>query len=1279
MVSLKKKIPFIFLFLCVICLLFGSIFRSFSSPLKRALKDSSYSYLPSEAIEYIEKVYYETGNLILTEKNKVENTPYLNPAYVDYLVMDSSKKEQIEEVPLPLTIDYVSTGESAGNLPSTYDLRNVDGKNYITPLKNQGNLDICWAFSALEQAESYLMVQNQQSYSSSSYVFSTRQLDYALSNNGIRNYTNDYAPPKREVGKGGNFLGATLALANGISMVSDDVMPFDLDVSQKELQDVLNYDNSLFELNSSIVFRRATYPYGSDEATEYLNKIKSYIMQYGGAYVSSQGPNYSCASRNSNGTYFVREDDNCTQDAGHAMQIIGWDDNYSYSYCKAQCTDSSGNTIACHSSNTSSCSSSNLVSGRGAWLVRNSWGEGTYAYIYLTYDSYLAANSSFYFSTDLTPMSERVWDNNYHTAVDPSSFHIHYSKLTEYTKPIDTVEKVEKVKFFSYGQDGTFRVSIYTDSQSYEYVDTIQVDYMGIATFDLSDYDIILTDPTFKVYVESTNSVAFIGDSISVYTSNYDSVPSMKYPSTTSLSSFYRDYSTTGYEFDLYSITKNIPSNEEILYELYDEEGNDVSSHLTYDYNKIASNNMNSIITVDGALPKGIYTLRAVHGDDYFLSYLILGVSYTLSGEGTTANPYLIHNESELRLMKLYLNSHFELESDIVLTKKWVPIGTYYEPFTGSINGNHHIISNLNIEGIFSDSAFLGYVKGLKDGTTSFQNIRFDNSFVRGNGNSAVFIGTLTGEEGYDWNQPYTSISLDNISIIGGSVYSYYGNAGSLVASIVSTNPLYHGTHRYNINRIFTSATVGGSSSSGMIGSIAGAVDSTYRTSLSMKNIENIGSIDLTPLLDSYTCTINRHSSVIGSLSNSVNAVMHYYILSPLFRGFTYSGNGIVGEVGTGATTNISIGYNTLDSTTTVLDLKNSSNYSSWPSFSSNWKMENIDSVGRIPLLMKGSITYNSLGDVTIGKGEEVLLSSLMETDSLIHFSYNSISDDEVVSVEPVVDSISNRPYDLKIKGLKGGTSTIHVYSNYDGYEKDLVVQVSSAITGFESDVDEVQIGVGDTYLFQPTILPSDTTDDTTITWISSDSSIATVDTTGLIQGVSLGTATITGTLSNGMSVSLTVTIIQHKSITSAVPSRNHVLLKPNENINLNFFFAPVDATENKNFTWVSEDSNVATIENNTVSAHGVGSTTIVGTLPDGLSVTIQVDVGEETTLKHGDFDSSGQVDIQDVIVALRKVFKYCPVDDVDLEVGDLNSSNSIGVDDVIILLRYVFKYISEI
>ena len=196
---MKKKIPFIFLFLCVICLLFGSIFRSFSSPLKRALKDSSYSYLPSEAIEYIEKVYYETGNLILTEKNKAENTPYLNPAYVDYLVMDSSKKEQIEEVPLPLTIDYVCTGESAGNLPSTYDLRNVDGKNYITPLKNQGNLDICWAFSALEQAESYLMVQNQQSYSSSSYVFSTRQLDYALSNDGIRNYTNDYAPPKREV------------------------------------------------------------------------------------------------------------------------------------------------------------------------------------------------------------------------------------------------------------------------------------------------------------------------------------------------------------------------------------------------------------------------------------------------------------------------------------------------------------------------------------------------------------------------------------------------------------------------------------------------------------------------------------------------------------------------------------------------------------------------------------------------------------------------------------------------------------------------------------------------------------------------------------------------------------------------------------------------------------------------------------------------------------------------------------------------------------------------
>ena len=176
----------------------------FKTDIDKVLKTISYSYLPKEAKNYIKKVYEESGEIILTEKNKKENLPYLNPKYVVYLSLSDEEKKEVYDIPESYTIDYVYEGNSSSIFPSKYDLRNVNRNNYITPMQNQGNLGLCWSFSTIEQIESYLMLKSKTSFNSNTERFSVRQMDYATSVDGIINYGNENG--YRPLTTGGNFI-----------------------------------------------------------------------------------------------------------------------------------------------------------------------------------------------------------------------------------------------------------------------------------------------------------------------------------------------------------------------------------------------------------------------------------------------------------------------------------------------------------------------------------------------------------------------------------------------------------------------------------------------------------------------------------------------------------------------------------------------------------------------------------------------------------------------------------------------------------------------------------------------------------------------------------------------------------------------------------------------------------------------------------------------------------------------------------------------------------------
>ena len=155
---MRKKIILLLLFVFLIGSFFGCSF--FKKPsIKTVLKTDAYTYLSDEAKEFIENVYEETGEVILTEKNKEDNVPYLNPKYVEYLSLSDEEKEEIDEVPNAYLVEF-SVDKANGDYPTSYDLRNVGGKNYTTPVKNQKTLNLCWDFTSISQAESYLLLNN---------------------------------------------------------------------------------------------------------------------------------------------------------------------------------------------------------------------------------------------------------------------------------------------------------------------------------------------------------------------------------------------------------------------------------------------------------------------------------------------------------------------------------------------------------------------------------------------------------------------------------------------------------------------------------------------------------------------------------------------------------------------------------------------------------------------------------------------------------------------------------------------------------------------------------------------------------------------------------------------------------------------------------------------------------------------------------------------------------------------------------------------------------------
>jgi C1A family cysteine protease len=386
----------------------------------------------------------------------------MNPEFLDYIsnikdgkVSTDSHSYHLGRIPLPVKPDF-SNYKSDPQIKNksfdpSYDLRDEGG---LTSVKNQGNCGSCWTFAAMANIESVWKIDGYGTYD--------------LSEQNLHTCNNDF-----DFGhcNGGNFYMSTAYMAKGIGPVTEADDPYDGDSDS-----ICNSGFTPVKYVTEAIF----IPTNETD-------IKQAILDHGALYTSMYW--LSSAYNSGDYTYYYNgPGDGSDGGGGHAVTIVGWDDN-----------------------------KSTASSNDGAWIIKNSWG------------SYWGESGYFYVSYDDTEINDFVGCYTQSIDYDPQR-HIFgyddYGRVTSYGYSDDGTD-YGLVKFSAYDNYSVSKIGTYAMSAGMNLTVTVYDDYSsgtlsnqlatasksctnpGYYTLDLSSSFNISTGDRFYVKVKYENGGNF--------------------------------------------------------------------------------------------------------------------------------------------------------------------------------------------------------------------------------------------------------------------------------------------------------------------------------------------------------------------------------------------------------------------------------------------------------------------------------------------------------------------------------------------------------------------------------------------------------------------------------------------------------------------------------------------------------------------------------------------------------------------------------------------------
>lgn len=365
-------------------------------------------------------------------------------------------------------------------VPSAYP-EDVSSYKKEHPSRDQNPYGTCWAFSSIGLAEFDLMSKGQRD---SSVDLSELQLVHFVYNNSVvdplggtkgdyTKYYNENASVSY-LEKGGNYEMAARRFSQWVGAVNESDVPYSdaENVYNNGLDDKYAYEYDTAHLQNAYRINIKEQP----------DVVKQQIMEHGA--VGASYTHYYAGENHLNNSYYDMQGI-VSYGGGHAVMIVGWDDDYS--------KDNFATTTK--------------PSNNGAWLIRNSWGS-YFDYFWMSYETYSLADTVWVFDMS----ADDGLDNNYQLDGGINSGYIKgYDKAANVfyvSEKTDVLSETLKAVSIStiYNANVGYTIEIYTDLSDSskpdsgilqkEAVTTGSTTFAGIYTINL-EHEVILNPGTY--------------------------------------------------------------------------------------------------------------------------------------------------------------------------------------------------------------------------------------------------------------------------------------------------------------------------------------------------------------------------------------------------------------------------------------------------------------------------------------------------------------------------------------------------------------------------------------------------------------------------------------------------------------------------------------------------------------------------------------------------------------------------------------------------------------